>query len=369
MRIRSAGSFATGRICTMRWRAGCSPTSATISAPNPAGRTCCGRAGRGMRQVLLAHRDGARLAAGAQRLSPDVDAAAHELLGPLVRAGFTSDRAREAILTIDRFAIGWCLDEASMLCRGTASPKPSRDTEFEFGLEVLIAGARRGRPAGAAERASHPAADRDDGDLGLAAACPAKRRRRLSGALRSHRAGTAAADGVVARHGQPVGRPDRRLRARQGAGEPGGAPPRRGGPTATGQGARAFGADPARRRARRRVRRDRPCPQRGDHQRRRSGRVRRLFGADHRDDQKRDQIARAGAGAGIARARGTGGGGYRADPAAGSGGDGDPPALDPLFLYAAQRRADDPAACRHLQFRMAGAIPPSPNWGRRRRRR
>jgi DNA-binding MarR family transcriptional regulator len=57
-----------------------------------------------------------------------------------MRDGFTGDRARDAILTIDRFVIGWCLDEASVMGRGAANPRPSRDTEFEFGLEILVAG-------------------------------------------------------------------------------------------------------------------------------------------------------------------------------------------------------------------------------------
>lgn len=91
---------------------------------------------KAMRQSLLDHRDGPRLAADASGPA----AGAEEMLAPLQRDGFGADRAREAVLTLDRFVIGWCLDEAARLERGEASPRSAREVKFEFGLEALIAG-------------------------------------------------------------------------------------------------------------------------------------------------------------------------------------------------------------------------------------
>lgn len=92
---------------------------------------------RGMRQLLLGRRDAPRLAAGAERLHTGI---AQEMLGPLMRDGFPPDRARSTLLTLDRFTIGWCLDEAGAIGRGTAEPRSLRDGQFEFALDALVAG-------------------------------------------------------------------------------------------------------------------------------------------------------------------------------------------------------------------------------------
>lgn len=91
---------------------------------------------KALRQTLLDHRDGSRLAADAR----GTVAGTEGMLMPLLRDGFGGDRAREAVQTLDRFVIGWCLDEAARIERSDASPRTAREMKFEFGLEALIAG-------------------------------------------------------------------------------------------------------------------------------------------------------------------------------------------------------------------------------------
>lgn len=92
---------------------------------------------RSSRGILLRHRDAPRLAAGTHLAD---GRSATDGSGPFRGSGFSPERAQDAIQMIDRFAIGWCLEESVSLANGNAIRLSSREAEFEFGLEVLIAG-------------------------------------------------------------------------------------------------------------------------------------------------------------------------------------------------------------------------------------
>ncbi|MEV4756090.1 TetR/AcrR family transcriptional regulator C-terminal domain-containing protein [Micromonospora sp. NPDC049559] len=124
------------------------------------------RRGRERRQVLLSHRDAARLVAGT-RTGPELVEKFESELNALVAAGFTPGQALLAIGTLTRFVTGFVLDEQALAEHVAEGRQPStdagflratptlaaavrevgdNDAVFEEGLRVLVAGiaARRG---------------------------------------------------------------------------------------------------------------------------------------------------------------------------------------------------------------------------------
>lgn len=91
-------------------------------------------------RALLAQREELRLAGDVGRLAGRLDVHAPHMLDPLLLHGFSAHRAREALRTVDRFVLGWCFDQATMVAEGAGNSPAGRDADFEFGLEALIAG-------------------------------------------------------------------------------------------------------------------------------------------------------------------------------------------------------------------------------------
>ncbi|MEV4510876.1 TetR/AcrR family transcriptional regulator C-terminal domain-containing protein [Dactylosporangium sp. NPDC049525] len=116
------------------------------------------RRGRDRRQILLSHRDAARLVAGT-RAGPALIEKFEAELNALVAAGFTPGQALHAIGTITRYVNGFVLDEQAMAEHAAEAPQPpagafratptlaaaiqeagDNDAAFEEGLRVLVAG-------------------------------------------------------------------------------------------------------------------------------------------------------------------------------------------------------------------------------------
>jgi TetR/AcrR family tetracycline transcriptional repressor len=97
---------------------------------------------RRLRRSLLSHRDGARLLAGFRppgphgRMDPKIG------LAPMVEA-FGLPDAIWALLTVNRFTLGWTMDEQVARERDPPFAGPLDPEEgFEFALGVIIAGLR-----------------------------------------------------------------------------------------------------------------------------------------------------------------------------------------------------------------------------------
>ncbi|MES2176740.1 MAG: TetR/AcrR family transcriptional regulator C-terminal domain-containing protein [Gemmatimonadota bacterium] len=131
----------------------------------------------GTRKALLAHRDGARVVAGARLFRTDtVKPAFEKALELLERAGFTADSAWVISVTVITYAMGVALDDQASpqfpkggkgpppdstwvdperwprlaaaserhLRRAFANPAAAADLRFRRGLALIIAGARSG---------------------------------------------------------------------------------------------------------------------------------------------------------------------------------------------------------------------------------
>ncbi len=119
---------------------------------------------RQQRRAMLAHRDGARLAAG-NRPVPESWPIIEETLGVLVDAGFTPKDAVRAVIVIGHYVSGFVLDEQHDEERDDSGPPGfdldtypllaeggpaalDRDTLFEYGLRCLLDGMRAGVGSG-----------------------------------------------------------------------------------------------------------------------------------------------------------------------------------------------------------------------------
>jgi TetR/AcrR family tetracycline transcriptional repressor len=108
----------------------------------------------GQRRALLAHRDGARLVAGARPLE-ELLPLLEQILSPLVEAGFTPGQAMRANMTLSLFVGGFVLEEQAERARW-AEQALTDDDRAEFlrlvsrpGLETVItAFAESGDPNG-----------------------------------------------------------------------------------------------------------------------------------------------------------------------------------------------------------------------------
>ncbi|MCR6487436.1 TetR/AcrR family transcriptional regulator C-terminal domain-containing protein [Amycolatopsis sp. OK19-0408] len=94
-------------------------------------------AASGLRSVMLAHRDGARLIAGFHDPGPDAVAAFERLITALTEAGVPA--AAVAVDTVMAYANGFTVEEQA---RKTRWPREGRDRAFDDGLALIIAGIR-----------------------------------------------------------------------------------------------------------------------------------------------------------------------------------------------------------------------------------
>jgi TetR/AcrR family transcriptional regulator, tetracycline repressor protein len=95
---------------------------------------------RRLRRALLSYRDGARLLAGFRPPSPHGRIDPTVALAPLVEA-FGMPDALWALLTVNRFTLGWTMDEQAAQVRDPPFAGPLDPEEgFEFALGVIMAG-------------------------------------------------------------------------------------------------------------------------------------------------------------------------------------------------------------------------------------
>jgi TetR/AcrR family tetracycline transcriptional repressor len=116
---------------------------------------------RALREALLAHRDGARLVAGARPVADRRPTAEH-LVRALTLAGFPPERVLPTLLAVKHYVIGAVQEEQSLLearaasddehndrdryarypnlARALLAQPDERAAQFEFGLTALLAG-------------------------------------------------------------------------------------------------------------------------------------------------------------------------------------------------------------------------------------
>ncbi|GLY77417.1 TetR/AcrR family transcriptional regulator C-terminal domain-containing protein [Actinoallomurus iriomotensis] len=97
----------------------------------------------GVREVMLAHRDGARLMAGFQDPGGAAVAAFHDLVAALGADGLTTEAAVVAVDTVLAFVNGYTFEEQA---RKAAVPRDRRDRDFHAGLELIIGGVHASLP-------------------------------------------------------------------------------------------------------------------------------------------------------------------------------------------------------------------------------
>ena len=92
----------------------------------------------GTRELMLAHRDGARLLSTFQNPGEEAVAFYHALIATLTDAGVTARTAAVAVDTVMAYVNGYTTEEQA---RGT-QPREFRDRAFREGLELIIAGVK-----------------------------------------------------------------------------------------------------------------------------------------------------------------------------------------------------------------------------------
>ncbi|WP_055586015.1 TetR/AcrR family transcriptional regulator C-terminal domain-containing protein [Streptacidiphilus griseoplanus] len=99
-----------------------------------------------LRQLMLAHRDGARLMSTFHTPGPEAAAGFHDLVGALVAAGTTPDAAVTAVDTVLAYVNGHTLEEQARKTDASAWPGHRRDLAFDNGLELILTGIRATLP-------------------------------------------------------------------------------------------------------------------------------------------------------------------------------------------------------------------------------
>ncbi|MCA2225936.1 TetR/AcrR family transcriptional regulator C-terminal domain-containing protein [Nonomuraea aurantiaca] len=98
----------------------------------------------GTRELMLAHRDGARLMSTFQNPGSEAVAFYHDLIATLAAAGVPADTAAAAVDTVMAYVNGYTTEEQA---RSVATqPREFRDRAFRAGLELIIAGVRASLP-------------------------------------------------------------------------------------------------------------------------------------------------------------------------------------------------------------------------------
>ena len=95
--------------------------------------------GVSLRDVLLAHRDAARLCVSSGPVSDPVEGGS-ELAKPLVRAGLNRENALSYEAGVISFVLGWCIIDQNRSMHAHLRRMLDYDASFEIGLEALIEG-------------------------------------------------------------------------------------------------------------------------------------------------------------------------------------------------------------------------------------
>jgi TetR/AcrR family tetracycline transcriptional repressor len=101
-------------------------------------------AASGMREVMLAHRDGARLISGFHDPGEEAIAVFSHLVEALAGEGIPADTAAVAVDTVLAYANGFTIEEQA---RKTGWPRDVRDRAFGDGLDLIIGGIRGSLPS------------------------------------------------------------------------------------------------------------------------------------------------------------------------------------------------------------------------------
>jgi TetR/AcrR family tetracycline transcriptional repressor len=103
----------------------------------------------GLRDIMLAHRDGARLMSGFHDPGSEAVAAFRRLIAALTAAGIPADLAAVAVDTVMAYVNGFTIEEQARDTGPGHRPRAERDHGFRTGLELIISGiaARVGRDA------------------------------------------------------------------------------------------------------------------------------------------------------------------------------------------------------------------------------
>ena len=101
-------------------------------------------AASGMREVMLAHRDGARLISGFHNPGDEAIAVFTHLVEAVAGAGVPAGMATVAVDTVLAYANGFTIEEQA---RKTGWPREERDCAFDAGLDLIIAGIRGSLPS------------------------------------------------------------------------------------------------------------------------------------------------------------------------------------------------------------------------------
>ncbi|MEV6157626.1 TetR/AcrR family transcriptional regulator C-terminal domain-containing protein [Nonomuraea sp. NPDC052129] len=98
----------------------------------------------GTRELMLAHRDGARLMSTFQNPGSEAVAFYHDLIATLTTAGVPADTAAAAVDTVMAYVNGYTTEEQA---RSIATqPREFRDRTFRAGLELIITGTKASLP-------------------------------------------------------------------------------------------------------------------------------------------------------------------------------------------------------------------------------
>jgi TetR/AcrR family tetracycline transcriptional repressor len=96
----------------------------------------------GLREVMLAHRDGARLMSTFHHPGGEAVATFHGLVATLAAAGVPADTAVVAMDTVLAYVNGYTIEEQAREAVTGARTRERRDRAFGDGLELIIAGIR-----------------------------------------------------------------------------------------------------------------------------------------------------------------------------------------------------------------------------------
>jgi TetR/AcrR family tetracycline transcriptional repressor len=96
----------------------------------------------GTRELMLAHRDGARLLATFRDPGREAVAVFHGLITALTDAGASAEAALLAVDTVLAYVNGFTIEEQAREGEAGARPRERRDRDFHGGLELILAGIR-----------------------------------------------------------------------------------------------------------------------------------------------------------------------------------------------------------------------------------